>query len=558
MPLGLPSHLAARTTTRAVARAGHAIAAVSLVSVGIVGLSVEVSLPEVALWPALLALLPMLALLVMLDLTPSRFIAGCYVVIGGLGVYLSTLIVSTELGAPIAYDDYVVQLLKLALMMVVGVTPKARDAIAWTTLGYVAGELATFAARATVGAGWQFDGTPLAIYLAIVGTLAVVGAERFTTRASQSALFRAARDEQLAEVRAVFESRATALLHDTVLNQLAVVTATPDARLSREVRESIAADLLRKIGHEGGPLSQRLAAELASHLGFTLHYVSDLPSSTRSITDLENGRIYLPVSNAPGRDPRANLLQALAGHVLGRPEPRDYDEFLTQRVESNYLAAAMMIPEGDAVAFLQRANERRELAVEDLRDAFAVTYETAAHRFTNLATEHLGIPVHFLKVSPAGVLSKAYENDSVQFPKDALGAVEGQLVCRKWSARHVFDEPDRFSAYHQYTDKPTGTYWCTSRIESGSAGEFSISVGTPFAHVKWFRGRETTRRGESSCPDPACCRQAPAPLAERWSGAARPQARIHSSLLAALPTESFPGVDQTEVYGFLERHAPRP
>ncbi|MFL0711845.1 MAG: hypothetical protein ACJLS2_03530 [Microcella pacifica] len=96
MPLGLPSHLAARTTTRAVARAGHAIAAVSLVSVGIVGLSVEVSLPEVALWPALLALLPMLALLVMLDLTPSRFIAGCYVVIGGLGVYLSTLIVSTE------------------------------------------------------------------------------------------------------------------------------------------------------------------------------------------------------------------------------------------------------------------------------------------------------------------------------------------------------------------------------------------------------------------------------------------------------------------------------
>ena len=192
----------------------------------------------------------MLALLVMLDLTPSRFIAGCYVVIGGLGVYLSTLIVSTELGAPIAYDDYVVQLLKLALMMVVGVTPKARDAIAWTTLGYVAGELATFAARATVGAGWQFDGTPLAIYLAIVGTLAVVGAERFTTRASQSALFRAARDEQLAEVRAVFESRATALLHDTVLNQLAVVTATPDARLSREVRESIAADLAMIVGEE--------------------------------------------------------------------------------------------------------------------------------------------------------------------------------------------------------------------------------------------------------------------------------------------------------------------
>ena len=320
--------------------------------------------------------------------------------------------------------------------------------------------------------------------------------------------------------------------------------------------EQQAADLLKAVGHEGGPLSQRLAAELAAHLGFTLHYVGDLPASTRSVTDLEHGRIYLPVNNAPGRDARTTLLQALAGHVLGRSEPRDYAEFLHQRVETNYLAAALLIPEADAVTFLQRAKERRELAVEDLRDAFAVSYETAAHRFTNLATEHLGIPVHFLKVSSQGVLSKAYENDSVQFPTDALGAVEGQLVCRKWSARQVFDEPDRFSPYHQYTDKPTGTYWCTSRIESGAGGDFSISVGTPFAHVKWFRGRETDRRGASTCPSPECCRTAPESLAARWSGRARPQARIPVSLLATLPTESFPGVDQTEVLGFLERHAP--
>ena len=319
--------------------------------------------------------------------------------------------------------------------------------------------------------------------------------------------------------------------------------------------EQTAAGLLKAIGHTGGPLSQRLAAELAAHLGVTLHYVTDLPPSTRSVTDLEHRRIYLPVQNAAGRDPRTNLLQALAAHVLQRPEPTSYGEFLRQRVETNYLAGALLIAEADAVAFLQAAKRDRALAVEDLRDRFAVSYETAAHRFTNLATEHLGIPVHFLKVSSAGVLSKAYENDSVRFPSDALGAVEGQTVCRKWSARQVFEEPDRFSPFHQYTDKPTGTYWCTSRIESGSGGDFSISVGTPFAHVKWFRGRETTRRGSSTCPDPACCQDAPPELAARWADAARPQARIHSSLLAALPRESFPGVDRTEVYAFLERHA---
>ncbi|MER3388428.1 MAG: hypothetical protein RJQ01_00195 [Microcella sp.] len=285
MPLGLPSHLAARTTSTAVARAGHAVAAVSLVSVGVVGLSVDISMPEVTLWPALLALLPLLALLVMLDLTPSRFVAVCYVVIGGLCVFLATLIVSTALSEPIAFDDYTVQLLKLALMMVGGISPKARNAISWTTAGYLVGELATFGALTAAGAVWSFDATPFVTYLAVVGIHAIVGADRLTTRASQSTFFRAARDEQLADVRAVFESRATALLHDTVLNQLATVTSTVDARLSREMRASIEADLATIVGEEWfavetpgagperaqrGALLRRAVAEAGPELDVTL------------------------------------------------------------------------------------------------------------------------------------------------------------------------------------------------------------------------------------------------------------------------------------------------
>lgn len=321
--------------------------------------------------------------------------------------------------------------------------------------------------------------------------------------------------------------------------------------------ETTARDLLDAVGHAGGPLSQRVASDLASHLGFALHYVPDLPASTRSVTDLRNGRIYLPVGQAAGGDPRSTLLQALASHVLGVSEPKDYADFLRQRVETNYLAGALMVPEHTAVAFLQSAKEKRELSVEDLRDAFAVSYETAAHRFTNLATEHLGIPVHFLKVYEGGTISKAYENDNAAFPTDALGAVEGQLVCRYWSARRVFDVADRFSPYHQYTDKPAGTYWCTSRIESSSRGDFSVSVGTPFAHVKWFRGRDTTYRSVSTCPDENCCRRPPADLAGRWGQHALPSARMNSSLLAAMPTGMYPGVDSTEVFRFLESHAPQ-
>ena len=319
--------------------------------------------------------------------------------------------------------------------------------------------------------------------------------------------------------------------------------------------EETARELLARIGHSGGPLSHRKVSLLAEELGFTLHSVPDLPHSARSITDASSMRIYLPLGR-DAADPRTTVLQALAAHVLGMAEPADYGELLRQRVKVNYLAAAMLVPEHGASAFLQAAKAQRELSVEDLRDEFAVTYELAAHRFTNLATHHLDIPVHFLKVHSSGTIVKAYQNDHVRFPTDALGAVEGQLVCRWWSARRVFRAEDRMRQYSQYTDKPGGTYWCTSRIESGSGGEFSISVGTDFAHTRWFRGRETNVRHASSCPDPDCCREPAPELVERWQGSVWPVARLHASLLAAMPTGTFTGVDRVAMLEFLERHAP--
>lgn len=321
--------------------------------------------------------------------------------------------------------------------------------------------------------------------------------------------------------------------------------------------EQVARELLGDLAHRRGPMSQRATAELAGRLGFTLHYVSDLPHSTRSITDTEHMRIYLPILPL-GTDPRSTLLQAIAAHVLGKKEPLDYGDLLRQRVETNYLAGALLVPEESAVELLQTSKEQHELSVEDLRDVYGVSYEVAAHRFSNLATRHLDIPVHFLKVHSSGAILKAYQNDDVQFPVDPLGTVEGQIVCRWWSARQVFRVEDRMTPYYQYTDKPVGTYWCTSKIESGTGGEFSISVGTRFADAKWFRGRDTPVRFGSTCPGPDCCREPDDGVAERWQDAVYPNARLNSSLLAAMPTGTFTGIDRVAVLDFLEAHAPSP
>ena len=360
-------------------------------------------------------------------------------------------------------------------------------------------------------------------------------------------------------------------MHEELVRAHAVRAATPEEarRANTELRaamrargnyfadiEARAGRIGAAVGRRGGPLTDRGVSAITEHLGFTVHRVADLPRSTRSIIDARHRRIFLPVGGRAGSDPRTIVLQTLGHVALDHTEPSSYADFLRQRVEVNYFAAALLVPERAAVDFLRDAKEDRALAIDDLRDAFAVSYETAAHRFTNLATEHLDIPVHFMRVGEDGVIYKAYENDDVTFPTDVTGAIEGQTVCRHWASRAVFRNVDRYATHHQYTDMGRGTYWCTTHVERTGSGDFAIDVGVPFSHAKWFQGRETTVRAQSSCPDPACCRRPPTELAGRWAGDAWPSARAHSHLLAAIPPGTFPGVDDTEVYEFLERHTP--
>ena len=318
--------------------------------------------------------------------------------------------------------------------------------------------------------------------------------------------------------------------------------------------EQEAAAALATAGYTGGALSQGMLLSVVSHHGFTVRYVHDLPRSARSVTDLRDRRIYLKQESIGMHTPRTILLQTLGHFVLGHSAPEDFADFLRQRVEANYFAAAVLVPEQQATVFLREAADARSLSVEDLRDVFSVSYEMAAHRFTNLATHHLGLPCHFVKNDEGGIIYKAYQNDGVVFPADATGAIEGQRMCRQWSGRQVFTADDRFSPYYQYSDTQSGTYWCAAFVDQSRERGFAITLGVPFEHSRWFRGRETMIRRTSACPDGECCQRPPAALAARWEGRAWPSARAHSHILSALPTGSFPGVDEADVFNFLERH----
>jgi transcriptional regulator with XRE-family HTH domain len=363
--------------------------------------------------------------------------------------------------------------------------------------------------------------------------------------------------EHLAAVAAALraqESRPAATPEDARAANAALREAQRERGNYYDEFEQAAANALRAGGYSGGPLSQGMLLSVLSHHGFGVRYVQDLPRSVRSLTDLRNRRIYVKQEPVGAHSPRAVVLQALGHHLLGHQVPRDFADFLRQRVEANYFAAAMLMPQTAAVPVLTAAKETRNLAVEDLVDLFSVSYEMAAHRFTNLATHHLDLHCHFVKNDASGVIYKAYENDGVVFPADPGGAIEGQRMCRQWSGRQVFAAADRFSPYCQYSDTPSGTYFCVAQVDPRADQGFAITLGVRFADSRWFRGRESLTRTKSACPDGECCARPPAALAERWEGYSWPSARAHAHILSALPAGSFPGVDDVDIYEFLDRH----
>jgi predicted transcriptional regulator len=323
-----------------------------------------------------------------------------------------------------------------------------------------------------------------------------------------------------------------------------------------EIEKAVAATL-KAIDYPGsGPLTERLVTDAIAHFGFEVQRSQGMPRSTRSITDREKKIIYIPLrEDIRLRDARSVLFQTLGHFVLGHEEPPNFESYIRHRVESNYFAAAMLVPEEPAVELLARGYEDQDISIEDLKESFYVSYEMAAHRFTNLATEHLGLPVHFLRTDREGVISKAYENDEIPFPTDEHGSIEGLRVPRKWGSRQAFAVSNTFLLHHQHTTTDRGNFFCSSYIENATTKSASaITVGSSQEFAKYFRGSETTRRldstGEALQADPQ--------LAEKYESAAWPSAAERSHVLAALPKASreysvFPGVDLIEVYEFLDR-----
>ena len=343
-----------------------------------------------------------------------------------------------------------------------------------------------------------------------------------------------------------------------------------NSELRREMRsrnnyfadiENIAADGLARAGYPGsGPVSERVLTELVSGYGFRIERVAGLPLTARSITDTRDRVIYIgDQDDLKVRQARSVVLQTLGHFALEHSDTADFGDYLRQRIESNYFSAAVLAPEAQAAELLSEAKRQGDISVEDLKETFYISYEMAAHRFTNLATVHLGLPVHFLRTDAEGVITKAYENDGMPFPITGDGGLEGERVPRQWGARQAWRAQGHFLLHEQYTVLDVGEYFCITYIETeNDRNPYAITLGTPAQHARHFRGSETLRREHARSrdiqPDPR--------LVDEWEGVAWPSAAQRSHVLSALPPSQqsflpFPGIDLLDVYRFLDRRRQR-
>jgi signal transduction histidine kinase len=250
MSLGLPMHLVPNQLSRAFARAVHVVAFVCLTAALLYLLAIQSRLPGASIWPAAIAAGILLVLAWLLDRRRTTVYAVGYLIVGAACVYWIAITVLTQFAEDISTDSFVLSMAKVSLVMVGGSGVGPLAAACWSIAGLLVAEGATALAAFNTATPYVLDGTTLVALLILLVALTGLAFSRRRLRAAQPSLSDAARDEQLSAVRYRIEAKAAAVMHDTVLNDLASIASARTGAIGTGLREQVDRDLEQLLGEE--------------------------------------------------------------------------------------------------------------------------------------------------------------------------------------------------------------------------------------------------------------------------------------------------------------------
>lgn len=261
MSLGLPGHLAPRAVSAGIAAACHGIAAVCLSAAFLVGLAYQAANQDRAIWPAVLVIVAFGGLLAAVAHERTMFRVVAYLTLGGAFTYLFVSIVLTQVPVISSSGGWLFSMLKVALVMVGAVGVRLPGVLLPAVAGWGIGEGAAAGAAVALGYPVGLDIAPALALLLVIVVGVGTAVRRPAARRDQSAIHRAAMDERVAALRAGVETRATALLHDTVLNDLAAIAAGRPGPLSAGLRKQVQQDLEAIVGEDWSQPADRPAPD---------------------------------------------------------------------------------------------------------------------------------------------------------------------------------------------------------------------------------------------------------------------------------------------------------
>ncbi|MBN9149829.1 MAG: hypothetical protein KF692_04220 [Cryobacterium sp.] len=238
-----PRDLAATISAQSVLRAGWAVALVYLgISVlTLVDLWVTRSWGAAALLPFGAIVVVILALIVMMR-GPSRWTGALYLTVGTVACFAWVYgLLSIDPGLDHS-GLFLINRVTVALLLIGAVGTRLINGVAWCTIGFVLGSAATAAAQFSLGLPPNPGFGPLvtlAVYLVVI--LLFVLIRRYQRRFTPDFSAVEAETARMAGQREL-EERAVALLHDTVLNDLAVI-ANSKEYLDERAQERILRDI---------------------------------------------------------------------------------------------------------------------------------------------------------------------------------------------------------------------------------------------------------------------------------------------------------------------------
>ena len=249
MPLGLPNHLAPHSVIDAYSRSSHAVAPICVSIALLAVVSIQAAFPNLTLWPAMVALIPLFLVLYALDLRRTRFYAATYLLVGGACLYLYTITNTFEYSVAAETDAFVLTLPKIALIFV-GAGATAGEMVAWASAGFVVAEGVVALAAVQASGRVVPDGATIVSLTVIIVAVVLMSLSRRHAVQAQSSFILAARDEHVSTVRYRIEGKAAAIMHDTVLGHLAAIAASKPGSLPPELRAQITRDLEVLVGEE--------------------------------------------------------------------------------------------------------------------------------------------------------------------------------------------------------------------------------------------------------------------------------------------------------------------